>query len=119
MPTPPVSQPRSDEPSLRAALFAVLMALVAASAFILPRLQAKLDMPLAVIFPPWWSQEAALTSAALSGVDVLGTGDAPHILIVRTSDARHLRQLYRQGAWSVLNTGGAADCTSAAAELRT
>lgn len=73
-------------------------------------LVAPTDAKAAVaVFPPWWSQEAALSAADMAG-DVTGVGSAPFIVFVRSDNDTLVERLRAAGALASLTIGTAAFC---------
>jgi hypothetical protein len=66
---------------------------------------------LAVVFPPWWSQERSLATAAEIG-PVSGIGALPFIVSISGADPRAYGRLVGAGAWAVLDGSRFSFCLS-------
>ena len=63
----------------------------------------------AAVFPPWWSQAAAIRAADSAG-DIVGVGAAPFVMIVRSEDAALPIRLRAVGAVAVVALSEGAWC---------
>jgi len=66
---------------------------------------------LAVIFPPWWSQQRSLATAAAIG-PVSGFGALPFIVAISATDSHTYGRLVGAGAWAVLDGARFSFCLS-------
>lgn len=61
------------------------------------------------VFPPWWSQEAALVAASQAGA-VVAVGQAPFVIVVRAPEGDVAGRLRRAGALFSIDPAQARAC---------
>lgn len=64
----------------------------------------------AVVFPPWWSAQQAMTASASANATVIRTGVVPAILIVQLAGPDGLQRLRDAGAWLALDPQAIGGC---------
>lgn len=69
------------------------------------------DAPIAVVFPPWWSNDAALAASAASGAQIVGDGGIASIILVRAEDRHVQTRLSDAGALALIDASRMAGCS--------
>ncbi|WP_315837028.1 hypothetical protein [Bradyrhizobium prioriisuperbiae] len=64
----------------------------------------------AVVFPPWWSAQQAMTATASANAAVIRTGILPAILIVQLAGPDGLQRLRDAGVWLALDPRAIGGC---------
>jgi hypothetical protein len=64
----------------------------------------------AVLFPPWWSSQQALRSAASANAAIVRITALPAMLVVRPDHHEGLTRLRRAGAWLTIDPLAIAAC---------
>ncbi|MBD8906117.1 hypothetical protein [Methylorubrum zatmanii] len=76
------------------------------------------DRPVAVLFPPWWSEERTLGAAADAGGAVLGLGRLSGLVVTQSSDPGFPERLRAAGALILFDPRGFGLCTPSRERLR-
>ena len=74
-------------------------------------LQPAASGPVAAVFPPWWDGTRALLAAAPAGA-VVRFGALPCIVVVVPENTAQRAQLWRDGAWALVNPAAFGGCGS-------
>ncbi len=64
--------------------------------------RAPAQGPVAMLFPPWWTQAQSYAAASAVG-PVVRLGGVSFVMIVSPASDRRRADLYRAGAWLALN----------------
>lgn len=88
---------------------ALLLASWIAMAALTLRLPAGAEVA-AVVFPPWWSAQQAMTATASANAAVIRTGIIPAILIVQFASHDGLHRLRDAGIWLALDPRAIGGC---------
>lgn len=77
--------------------------------------QARPDAEVvAVVFPPWWSEQQAIQAVASANAAFVRTTAIPAILVVRPDDHAGLSRLHEAGAWFAIDPKAIAACLTPA-----
>jgi hypothetical protein len=96
-------------PSWLGPLSLLLVSWVAVAALSL-RLPADAEIA-AVVFPPWWNAQHALSAAASADAAIIRTGFLPSILIVQFAPRHGLARLHSAGAWFAMSPQAVGGCS--------
>jgi hypothetical protein len=64
----------------------------------------------AVVFPPWWSEQQAFEAAASANAEFVRTTAIPAVVIVRPQKPAGLTRLREAGAWFSIDPQAIAAC---------
>jgi hypothetical protein len=73
------------------------------------RLPARSEFA-AVVFPPWWDAQQAISATASAGAAVVRSGIVPTILIVQLPKPDGLERLHKAGIWLALDPQAIGGC---------
>jgi hypothetical protein len=82
-----------------------------AVAYVSLRLPADAEVA-AVVFPPWWDAQQAMSATASANAAIIRTGIVPTILIVELAKPDGLARLHEAGAWLAVNPQAIGGCFS-------
>jgi hypothetical protein len=68
------------------------------------------DDVVAVIFPPWWNADRALSAVATAGAGIVRLGGIPSIIVVRPTGADGVKRLQDAGAWFAVDPKAVGAC---------
>jgi len=94
---------------LNAAALLVLSWIVIASISLQARAGAEI---VAVVFPPWWGAQEAISAAASADAAIVRTTAIPALLVVRPPEHDGMARLRRAGAWLAMDPQAIAACFS-------
>jgi len=98
-----------------APIMAAFLLLILLAAIVAPRLQAQPGQAVAAVFAPWKSRDEVFAAVARSGAEILRTGPLHNVVLISTERSAVLAELYRAGAWSLLNAQGWGGCVASEA----
>ena len=104
---------RTANPSRRWPAWANATALLVAGwiALVILTLQVRPGATIvAVVFPPWWSEQQAIQAIAAANAAFVRTTAIPAILVVRPDDHAGLNRLREAGAWFAIDPRAIAAC---------
>jgi hypothetical protein len=87
----------------------LLLASWVAVAYASLRLPAGAEV-VAVVFPPWWDAQQAISATASANAAIIRTGIVPTILIVQLSKPDGLSRLHQAGIWLAVNPQAIGGC---------
>jgi hypothetical protein len=65
---------------------------------------------IAVVFPPWWNSQQALTATASANAAIVRLTAIPALLVVRPGDQEGMARLREAGAWFAIDPQAIAAC---------
>jgi hypothetical protein len=66
----------------------------------------------AVVFPPWWSEQQSMLAAGSADAAIVRTTAVPSLLVVRPDQIDGMARLRRAGAWFAIDPQAIAACFS-------
>jgi hypothetical protein len=66
----------------------------------------------AVVFPPWWSEQQSMLAAGSADAAIVRTTAVPSLLVVRPDQTDGLARLRHAGAWFAIDPQAIAACFS-------
>ena len=66
----------------------------------------------AVVFPPWWSEQQSMLAAGSADAAIVRTTAVPSLLVVRPDRTDGLARLRHAGAWFAIDPQAIAACFS-------
>jgi hypothetical protein len=87
----------------------LLVASVIVIACLSLRLPARAEFA-AVVFPPWWNAQQAMSATASAGAAVVRSGIIPTILIVQLAKHNGLERLHEAGIWLAIDPQAVGGC---------
>jgi hypothetical protein len=70
------------------------------------------DDVIAVVFPPWWTADRALSAAAAAGAAVVRAGAVSSILVVQPATRDGVMRLREAGAWFAIDPKAIGACVT-------
>ena len=89
----------------------LLLASWIAVAYVSLQLPADAEVA-AVVFPPWWDAQQAMSVTASANAAIIRTGIVPTILIVQLAKPDGLARLRESGVWLTVNPQAIGGCFS-------
>ena len=99
--------PRSAWLNATALLLASFIAVAALSLQVRPGSEI-----VAVVFPPWWSEQQSMLAAGSADAAIVRTTAVPSLLVVRPDRTDGMARLRRAGAWFAIDPQAIAACFS-------
>jgi hypothetical protein len=95
--------------SLRALSQGLVIVALAVCGLLAALIGGPVSGQVAAVFPPWWDRMRTVNAAAEGG-SVLRLGPLNFVVLVAPDDLHGREQLWRAGAWLLLNPRGLSGC---------